>query len=142
MSLNEQYFSSLKTTLAGVVEHLRNKGIDGRHLAFGGEGQPPARKPTVPTDARSEFLANRAMGDWAERMFSAASAARCLGGRSCSTGALTASRRGIPNSRFALLLASRILDASESGPICCFFRPPLPSKQTYPSAPMRTLCLR
>ena len=28
----------------------------------------PTRKPTVPTDARSEFLANRAMGDWAERL--------------------------------------------------------------------------
>ena len=54
-----------------MVENLRKKGIDDRHLAFGGEGQPPARKPTVPTDARSEFLANRAMGDWAERMFSA-----------------------------------------------------------------------
>jgi len=55
-----------------VVEKLREKGIHERHLAFGGEGQPPARKPTVPTDARSEFLANRAMGDWAERMLSAA----------------------------------------------------------------------
>jgi hypothetical protein len=72
MSLGDSYFSRLKTTLEGVVENLRKKGIDERHLAFGGEGQPPARKPTVPTDARSEFLANRAMGDWAERMFSAA----------------------------------------------------------------------
>jgi hypothetical protein len=72
MSLRDSYFSRLKTTLEGVVENLRKKGIDERHLAFGGEGQPPARKPTVPTDARSEFLANRAMGDWAERMFSAA----------------------------------------------------------------------
>jgi hypothetical protein len=72
MSRGSQYFSRLKATLEGVVEHLRKKGIDERHLAFGGEGQPPARKPTVPTDARSEFLANRAMGDWAERMFSAA----------------------------------------------------------------------
>ena len=32
----------------------------------------PTRKPTVPTDARSEFLANRAMGDWAEQALSAA----------------------------------------------------------------------
>ncbi len=32
----------------------------------------PTKKPTVPTDARSEFLANRAMGDWAERMLSGA----------------------------------------------------------------------
>jgi len=55
-----------------VIEHLHKKSINERHLSFGGEGNPPARKPTVPTDARSEFLANRAMGDWAERMLSAA----------------------------------------------------------------------
>jgi AccI restriction endonuclease len=30
-------------------------------------GRSPAKKPRVPTDARSEFLANRAMGDWAEQ---------------------------------------------------------------------------
>jgi hypothetical protein len=72
MSRAESYFPQLKKTLEGVVEILRAKGIDERHLAFGGEGHPPARKPTVPTDARSEFLANRAMGDWAERMLSAA----------------------------------------------------------------------
>ncbi len=72
MSRGDTYFARLKATLNGVVETLRAKGIDERHLAFGGEGQPPARKPTVPTDARSEFLANRAMGDWAERMLSAA----------------------------------------------------------------------
>ena len=72
MSRGDAYFSRLTTTLEGVIEKLREKGIDERHLAFGGEGQPPARKPTVPTDARSEFLANRAMGDWAERMLSVA----------------------------------------------------------------------
>src|SRR5258708_40170073 len=72
MRQDASYFARLKTTLGGVVENLREKGIDERHLTFGGEGEPPARKPTVPTDARSEFLANRAMGDWAERMLSAA----------------------------------------------------------------------
>ena len=72
MSRGDAYFSRLTTTLAGVIANLRMKGIHERHLAFGGEGQPPARKPTVPTDARSEFLANRAMGDWAERSLSAA----------------------------------------------------------------------
>jgi len=71
MSRGDAYFSRLTTTLEGVVENLRAKGIDKRHLTFGGEGHPPGRKPTVPTDARSEFLANRAMGDWAERMLSA-----------------------------------------------------------------------
>ena len=72
MSRAESYFPQLKNTLEGVVANLRAKGIDERHVAFGGEGHPPTRKPTVPTDARSEFLANRAMGDWAERMLSAA----------------------------------------------------------------------
>lgn len=72
MNRADSYFARLKSTLEGVVENLRAKGIVERHLAFGGEGQPPSRKPTVPTDARSEFLANRAMGDWAERMLSTA----------------------------------------------------------------------
>jgi hypothetical protein len=77
MSRGDAYFSKLTATLEGVVENLCAKGIDKRHLTFGGEGQPPGRKPTVPTDARSEFLANRAMGDWAERMLSV-SLARAL----------------------------------------------------------------
>lgn len=63
----EEYSARLKQTLGGVVSNLRAKGIHERHLSFGGEGTVPARKPTVPTDARSEFLANRAMGDWAEQ---------------------------------------------------------------------------
>ena len=70
MSRADSYFARLKNTLEDVIENLRAKGIVERHLAFGGEGPPPGRKPTVPTDARSEFLANRAMGDWAERMLS------------------------------------------------------------------------
>jgi len=72
MNRADSYFERLKSTLEGVIENLREKGIAEHHLAFGGEGHPPSRKPTVPTDARSEFLANRAMGDWAERMLSAA----------------------------------------------------------------------
>jgi len=75
MSREKAYFAGLKATLPGVIKILRSKGIDERHLTFGGEGRQPSRKPTVPTDARSEFLANRAMGDWAERMLSAALAA-------------------------------------------------------------------
>lgn len=67
MSAGRQYFERLRETLNGVIANLTAKGIEPRHLAFGGEGEPPARKPTVPTDARSEFLANRAMGDWAEQ---------------------------------------------------------------------------
>src|ERR1039457_260299 len=70
--MSSSYFQQLKSTLDGVVEKIAAKGIQPKRLAFGGEGPKPARKPTVPTDARSEFLANRAMGDWAERMLSAA----------------------------------------------------------------------
>ena len=62
--MSSQYFSRLKATLGGVVATLTARGIEERHLAFGGEGSKPTQKPRVPTDARSEFLANRAMGDW------------------------------------------------------------------------------
>ena len=62
-----QYMSALQGTLEGVVASLTCDGIQPQFLSFGGGGEPPARKPTVPTDARSEFLANRAMGDWAEQ---------------------------------------------------------------------------
>jgi hypothetical protein len=70
--MSSQYLGRLKATLAGVVAKLTAKGIEARHLAFGGEGVKPQKKPRVPTDARSEFLATRAMGDWAETMLSAA----------------------------------------------------------------------
>lgn len=65
-------FDRLKQTVAPLMRNLQSDGIAPRHLVFGGPGETPNRKPTVPTDARSEFLANRAMGDWAERMLSAA----------------------------------------------------------------------
>ena len=64
----ETYLARLEGTLKGVTRNLHKKGVPKNHLTFGGEGLPPGRKPTIPTDARSEFLANRAMGDWAERM--------------------------------------------------------------------------
>ena len=70
--MNSQYFPRLQATLDGVVATLTARGIEPRHLAFGGEGPEPTQKPRVPTDARSEFLANRAMGDWAERMLTSA----------------------------------------------------------------------
>ena len=73
----DEYFGRLKRTLNGVVAHLRSKGIHERHLSFGGEGATPERKPTVPTDARSEFLANRAMGDWAEQRLAEAIVRAC-----------------------------------------------------------------
>jgi hypothetical protein len=70
--MNSQYFEQLNSTLPGVVANLTAKGVERHHLAFGGEGTKPARQPTVPTNARSEFLANRAMGDWAEKMLTTA----------------------------------------------------------------------
>jgi AccI restriction endonuclease len=70
--MSSSYFQRLQSTLDGVVEKLAAKGIRSHRLTFGGEGPKPTQKPRVPTDARSEFLANRAMGDWAERMLSAA----------------------------------------------------------------------
>lgn len=70
--MNAAYLARLKNTLPAVIKTLEQKGIEARHLEFGGEGKPPAKKITVPTDARSEFLANRAMGDWAEHSLSLA----------------------------------------------------------------------
>ena len=70
--MNEAYFQRLQGTLEGIVAHLREKGVKADRLTFGGAGAQPQRRPTVPTDARSEFLANRAMGDWAERMLAGA----------------------------------------------------------------------
>ncbi len=66
------HIQQLQSTLEEVVAVLTAKGIQPQRLNFGGEGPAPTQKPRVPTDARSEFLANRAMGDWAERMLSAA----------------------------------------------------------------------
>ena len=62
------YFDKLAELRPCVVEELEKRKIEARYLGFGGPGDPPIRKPSVPTDARSEFLANRAMGDWAENL--------------------------------------------------------------------------
>jgi len=70
--MSEAYLRRLQSTLDGVIANLTKKGIEKNRLAFGGVGALPLRKPTVPTDARSEFLANRAMGDWAEKMLTSA----------------------------------------------------------------------
>ena len=68
--MSARWFDSLTAALPGFIETLSAKGIAAHHLKFGGEGEPPVKKITVPTDARSEFLANRAMGDWAEASLS------------------------------------------------------------------------
>lgn len=62
------YFHSVKALVPRVASTLEAKGIDGRFLVFGGELPRPEKNERVPTDARSEFLANRAMGDWAEEV--------------------------------------------------------------------------
>lgn len=69
------YCRELASAKDALVEVLRSKGIDARYLRFGGPGEKPSRRPTIPTDARSEFLANRAMGDWAEDVLARAIAA-------------------------------------------------------------------
>ena len=53
------YLSAVNSYILGVIEVLEGKGIEPRYLQFGGE-LPVEKKIFVPTDARSEFLANRA----------------------------------------------------------------------------------
>lgn len=65
-------FKRIEKIKNNVIATLTGRGVEERYLRFGGPGEHPARTPTVPTDARSEFLANRAMGDWAEKTLAAA----------------------------------------------------------------------
>lgn len=60
------YSELLKSAISAASTALESQRIDRRYLQFGGVGEPPQKKVRVPTDAFSEFLANRAMGDWAE----------------------------------------------------------------------------
>lgn len=63
------YLSRLAEQKEEVIEELEGRGVEARYLEFGGPGVVGA-KTYVPTDANSEFLANRAMGDWAENAIS------------------------------------------------------------------------
>jgi hypothetical protein len=65
------YFSKIKSTTKDLVDVLKSKGVEARYLNFD-VVEPEILKPRAPTDARSEFLANRAMGDWAEDILSRA----------------------------------------------------------------------
>ena len=65
------YLQDINSHVSDVISVLEGKGIEPRYLEFGGE-LPVEKKIFVPTDARSEFLANRAMGDWAEDSLSGA----------------------------------------------------------------------
>jgi len=66
------YWDRLCAAKESLFAELTRRGVEPRYLDFGGPGRKPSRTPTVPTDARSEFLANRAMGDWAENLLAAA----------------------------------------------------------------------
>lgn len=66
---NEEYVAKIKAAAEEVKKVMADKGFV---LSFGGDGPVPKRKPTAPTDARSEFLANRALGDWAEKSLASA----------------------------------------------------------------------
>lgn len=66
MTIAFDYFERLKQAAARVTEVLLAKGVDSDRLCFGGEGAPLVKKPRIPVDANSNFLGNRAMGDWAE----------------------------------------------------------------------------
>jgi hypothetical protein len=54
--MSSQYLPQLKATLDGVVATLTAKGIEPRHLAFGGEGLKPTQKPRVPPMRAPNFL--------------------------------------------------------------------------------------
>ena len=53
-----------------VKDFLREKGIKEEYLVFGGEETDPEKPDRAPTMAFSNFLPNRAMGDWAEETVS------------------------------------------------------------------------
>lgn len=63
-----QYIRLISKNIGDTVRNLRDRGAPEALLKFGGAGEPPARQSRIPGDARSEFLANRAMGDWAENL--------------------------------------------------------------------------
>lgn len=64
------YFDSLEVAALRVKEVLLSKGVAASKLSFGGIGEIPTKRPYVPVDANSNFLGNRALGDWAESTLS------------------------------------------------------------------------
>ena len=79
-------FAAIQPLAAEVKRVLELHGVEDRFLRFGGPGDRPLKKPRAPTDARSEFLANRAMGDWAEDVLSAAIDAQLPGAKAVHYG--------------------------------------------------------
>jgi hypothetical protein len=70
-NIRQAYMQELERLVPAVVSTLHAREIQARYLVFGTTGEVSLRKPFVPTDARSEFLANRSMGDWAEDVLKA-----------------------------------------------------------------------
>jgi hypothetical protein len=60
------YFDSLEAAALLVKQVLLSKGVAASKLSFGGIGENSKKRPYVPVDANSNFLGNRALGDWAE----------------------------------------------------------------------------
>ncbi len=65
------YIDQVNESIECAVKNLSALGAPKELLKFGGAGDVPVKAPRAPGDASSEFLANRAMGDWAENLFSA-----------------------------------------------------------------------
>lgn len=65
MNVMVNYVGDLQEAARAVSAFLESKGIQNRFAKFGGPLDIPDRI-FPPTDARSEFLSNKAMGDWAE----------------------------------------------------------------------------
>ena len=61
------YFEKIKDQVNRVTEILKKKGIQEELLNFDAD-ENLDQKIRPPTDANSEFLANRSMGDWAENL--------------------------------------------------------------------------
>lgn len=68
----QNYLTALNQLTPKLVAALKAKKIHKRYLVFGSVGEAPAKKPYVPNNANSEFLANREMGDWAEESLKSA----------------------------------------------------------------------
>jgi hypothetical protein len=63
----ESYSDKILSQLPELINILQKKGIKNEYLNFD-EVEILSEKIRIPTDAKSEFLANRAMGDWAENL--------------------------------------------------------------------------
>lgn len=68
MSREDDYFRRLEKAAEGVKAVLAAKGVPDEKISFGGHGLVPVKNPRPPNDANSNFLGNRALGDWAENI--------------------------------------------------------------------------